>query len=75
MDRFHSPSAFFFYGLFVFLLQIGDPHMGATIATAMFAIILLGVCFGPFIPSSLEQTCLRFLIVITWCEVDQISIR
>ena len=29
---------------FGFQLQLGDPHMGSAIATAMFAIILLGVC-------------------------------
>lgn len=29
---------------FGFQLQLGDPHMGSTIATAMFVIILAGVC-------------------------------
>jgi raffinose/stachyose/melibiose transport system permease protein len=29
-------------------LQLGDPHMGSTIASAMFAIILVGVCLYLF---------------------------
>ncbi len=33
---------------FGFQLQLGDPHMGAAIATAMFAIILIGVCIYLF---------------------------
>ncbi|WP_424928757.1 carbohydrate ABC transporter permease [Amaricoccus tamworthensis] len=33
---------------FGFQLQLGDPHMGSTIATAMFAIILIGVCIYLF---------------------------
>ncbi|WP_017999412.1 sugar ABC transporter permease [Paracoccus sp. N5] len=41
-------GTFLYRTFFGFQLQIGDPHMGATIATAMFAIILLGVCFYLF---------------------------
>lgn len=37
-------GTFLYRTFFGFQLQIGDPHMGATIATAMFSIILLGVC-------------------------------
>lgn len=37
-------GTFLYRTFFGFQLQLGDPHMGATIATAMFAIILLGVC-------------------------------
>lgn len=37
-------GTFLYRTFFGFQLQIGDPHMGATIATAMFGIILLGVC-------------------------------
>lgn len=37
-------GTFLYRTFFGFQLQIGDPHMGATIATAMFAIILVGVC-------------------------------
>lgn len=33
---------------FGFQLQLGDPHMGSAIASAMFAIILLGVCIYLF---------------------------
>ncbi len=33
---------------FGFQLQLGDPHMGAAIASAMFAIILIGVCIYLF---------------------------
>src|SRR5690606_34822892 len=36
-------GTFLYRTFFGFQLQIGDPHMGATIATAMFGIILLGV--------------------------------
>jgi raffinose/stachyose/melibiose transport system permease protein len=36
-------GTFLYRTFFGFQLQIGDPHMGATIATAMFAIILVGV--------------------------------
>ena len=41
-------GTFLYRTFFGFQLQIGDPHMGATIATAMFGIILLGVCFYLF---------------------------
>jgi raffinose/stachyose/melibiose transport system permease protein len=37
-------GTFMFRTFFGFQLQLGDPHMGATIATAMFFIILAGVC-------------------------------
>ena len=37
-------GTFLYRTFFGFQLQLGDPHMGATIATAMFGIILLGVC-------------------------------
>ncbi len=33
---------------FGFQLQLGDPHMGSAIATAMFAVILIGVCLYLF---------------------------
>lgn len=33
---------------FGFQLQLGDTHMGATVATAMFAVILIGVCLYLF---------------------------
>jgi raffinose/stachyose/melibiose transport system permease protein len=36
-------GTFMFRTFFGFQLQLGDPHMGATIATAMFLIILVGV--------------------------------
>jgi raffinose/stachyose/melibiose transport system permease protein len=36
-------GTFLYRTFFGFQLQIGDPHMGATIATAMFLIILVGV--------------------------------
>ena len=41
-------GTFLYRTFFGFQLQLGDPHMGATIATAMFAIILVGVCFYLF---------------------------
>lgn len=41
-------GTFLYRTFFGFQLQIGDPHMGAAIATAMFGIILLGVCFYLF---------------------------
>lgn len=41
-------GTFLYRTFFGFQLQIGDPHMGATIATAMFGIILLGVSFYLF---------------------------
>ncbi|MEY4698015.1 MAG: hypothetical protein RIT14_2443 [Pseudomonadota bacterium] len=37
-------GTFLYRTFFGFQLQLGDPHMGAAIATAMFGIILLGVC-------------------------------
>ena len=37
-------GTFLYRTFFGFQLQLGDPHMGAAIATAMFAIILFGVC-------------------------------
>jgi len=37
-------GTFLYRTFFGFQLQLGDPHMGAAIATAMFAIILIGVC-------------------------------
>ncbi|CUX83244.1 MAG: ABC-type N-acetylglucosamine uptake system permease component [Roseibaca calidilacus] len=36
-------GSFLFRTFFGFQLQLGDPHMGATVATVMFAIILVGV--------------------------------
>ena len=36
-------GTFLYRVFFGFQLQIGDPHMGATIATVMFLIILVGV--------------------------------
>jgi len=42
-------SAIFIPGTFFgFQLQLGDPHMGSAIASAMFVIILIGVCFYLF---------------------------
>ncbi|HMO09838.1 MAG TPA: sugar ABC transporter permease [Paracoccaceae bacterium] len=37
-------GTFLYRTFFGFQLQLGDPHMGAAIATAMFLIILVGVC-------------------------------
>lgn len=37
-------GTFMYRTFFGFQLQLGDPHMGAAIAGAMFAIILIGVC-------------------------------
>lgn len=37
-------GTFMFRTFFGFQLQLGDPNMGATIASVMFAIILVGVC-------------------------------
>ena len=48
-------GTFLYRTFFGFQLQLGDPHMGATIATAMFGIILVGVCIYLF----LIQTRLR----------------
>lgn len=48
-------GTFLYRTFFGFQLQLGDQHMGATIATAMFGIILVGVCIYLF----LIQTRLR----------------
>ncbi|MBL9045722.1 MAG: sugar ABC transporter permease [Tabrizicola sp.] len=48
-------GTFLYRTFFGFQLQLGDPHMGATIAAAMFFIILAGVCIYLF----LIQTRLR----------------
>lgn len=42
-------GTFLYRTFFGFQLQLGDPHMGSTIATAMFAIILIGVCIYLFL--------------------------
>ncbi len=41
-------GTFLYRTFFGFQLQLGDPHMGAAIASAMFAVILLGVCIYLF---------------------------
>lgn len=41
-------GTFLYRTFFGFQLQLGDPNMGATIATAMFVIILAGVCLYLF---------------------------
>jgi raffinose/stachyose/melibiose transport system permease protein len=41
-------GTFLYRTFFGFQLQLGDPHMGSAIATAMFAIILAGVCLYLF---------------------------
>jgi raffinose/stachyose/melibiose transport system permease protein len=41
-------GTFLYRTFFGFQLQLGDPHMGSAIATAMFAIILIGVCIYLF---------------------------
>ncbi|MBU1176302.1 MAG: sugar ABC transporter permease [Alphaproteobacteria bacterium] len=41
-------GTFMYRTFFGFQLQLGDPHMGSAIATAMFGIILLGVCIYLF---------------------------
>ncbi|MDA9821997.1 sugar ABC transporter permease [Paracoccaceae bacterium] len=41
-------GTFMYRTFFGFQLQLGDPHMGSAIASAMFAIILIGVCFYLF---------------------------
>ncbi len=38
-------GTFFYRVFFGFQLQIGDPNMGATVATSMFFIILMGIIF------------------------------
>ncbi|PVB60592.1 sugar ABC transporter permease [Labrenzia sp. 011] len=41
-------GTFLYRTFFGFQLQLGDPHMGSAIASAMFAIILIGVCIYLF---------------------------
>ena len=41
-------GTFLYRTFFGFQLQLGDPNMGATIASAMFVIILVGVCIYLF---------------------------
>ena len=41
-------GTFLYRTFFGFQLQLGDPNMGAAIATVMFAIILAGVCLYLF---------------------------
>ena len=41
-------GTFFYRTFFGFQLQLGDAHMGSAIATAMFAVILVGVCIYLF---------------------------
>ena len=41
-------GTFMYRTFFGFQLQLGDPHMGSAIASAMFAIILVGVCIYLF---------------------------
>ncbi len=41
-------GTFLYRTFFGFQLQLGDPHMGSTIASAMFVIILIGVCLYLF---------------------------
>lgn len=41
-------GTFLYRTFFGFQLQLGDPHMGSAIATAMFGIILVGVCIYLF---------------------------
>ena len=48
----------FLYRIFFgFQLQLGDPHMGATIATVMFLIILAGVMIYLF---AMQRRCSRY---------------
>ncbi len=42
-------GTFMYRTFFGFQLQLGDPHMGSAIATAMFGIILTGVCIYLFL--------------------------
>ncbi|MBO6919222.1 MAG: sugar ABC transporter permease [Rhizobiaceae bacterium] len=42
-------GTFLYRTFFGFQLQLGDPHMGSTIASAMFVIILIGVCIYLFL--------------------------
>ena len=41
-------GTFMYRTFFGFQLQLGDPHMGSAIASAMFVIILIGVCLYLF---------------------------
>lgn len=41
-------GTFMYRTFFGFQLQLGDPHMGSAIASAMFGIILIGVCLYLF---------------------------
>lgn len=41
-------GTFMYRTFFGFQLQLGDPHMGSTIASAMFVVILIGVCLYLF---------------------------
>lgn len=41
-------GTFLYRTFFGFQLQLGDPHMGSTIASTMFVIILIGVCIYLF---------------------------
>ncbi|WP_341212760.1 sugar ABC transporter permease [uncultured Limimaricola sp.] len=41
-------GTFLYRTFFGFQLQLGDPHMGSAIASAMFAVILIGVCIYLF---------------------------
>jgi len=41
-------GTFLYRTFFGFQLQLGDPHMGSAIASAMFVIILIGVCIYLF---------------------------
>ena len=41
-------GTFMYRTFFGFQMQLGDPHMGSAIASAMFAIILIGVCIYLF---------------------------
>ena len=49
-------GTFVYHTFFGFQLQLGGPHRGSAIATAMFVIILIGVCqyFSAFKPSCAE---------------------
>jgi raffinose/stachyose/melibiose transport system permease protein len=42
-------GTFFYRTFFGNQLQVGDPSMGATVATVMFLVILIGVCFYLFL--------------------------
>ncbi len=42
-------GTFLYRTFFGFQLQLGDPHLGATIASMMFLVILIGVCIYLFV--------------------------